>query len=137
MLLMQIVVTKGAYSDWQAAGLLASGAIAADYRVIVFAMNEAVWALRRDVIGTDTVLHSHFPEFQTKMAEGIALGKSEPWWKLLAELKHIGDLRIVACALVVEVLELTLDDLSDLVDEISGVAACAVTAQEADVTITL
>jgi peroxiredoxin family protein len=137
MPLMQIVVTKGAYSDWQTAGLLASGAIAADYRVIIVAMNEAVWALKRDLIGTDTALQSHFPEFQTKMAEGIALGKLEPWWKLLRELKHIGDLSVVACALVMEVLELTLDDLSDLVDEISGVAAFAVTAHEADVTITL
>jgi peroxiredoxin family protein len=134
---MQIIVKTGKYSDWQTAALLASGAIASDFAVTIFAMNEAVWALKKDLLGTDVALESHFKDFETKMVEAISVGKTEPWWKLLATLKDMGELRVVACALVIEVLELTIEDLSDLVDEISGVAAFAALAREADVTITV
>lgn len=137
MPLMQIVATKGRFSDWEAVALLASGAIAADYAVSIFAMNEAVWGLRKDLVGKDSSVRSSFQDYETKMNEAVMMGQVEPWWELLATLKHMGDLRLVVCALTTDVLELTQEDLMPLVDEISGVTAFAVTAGEADVTITM
>ncbi len=134
---MQIVVRGGSYSHWHAAALLASGAIAADFEVTVFALDEAVWALRKEAVGRDLALESHFKDFETKMGEAIGLGQVEPWWKLLRALKEMGHLRIEVCAQVVNVLELTREDLCDLVDDIVGVATFAANAARANVTVSV
>jgi peroxiredoxin family protein len=93
---MQIVVRSGSFSDWQAAALLACGAIASDFEVTVFALDEAVWSLRKEVVGKDTALRSHFQDFQTKMAEAIDVGHVEPWWALFRALKELGKLQVLA-----------------------------------------
>jgi peroxiredoxin family protein len=132
---MQIVVRGGGYSHWHAAALLASGAVAADFEVTIFALDEGVWALRKDVVGKDLALDSHFQDFETKMTEAVETGQVEPWWKLFQTLKDMGKLHVLVCSQVVDVLELTREDLSELVDDIVGMATFAAMAATADVTL--
>ena len=74
-MLMQILIKNGTYNDMMTAALIASGAVAVDIDVQIFAMNDAVWAFKKDVVGTDRVVSSQFPAFIEKMAEYRAVMK--------------------------------------------------------------
>ncbi|MHA2250095.1 MAG: DsrE/DsrF/DrsH-like family protein [Candidatus Kariarchaeaceae archaeon] len=134
---LSILIKSGTYNDFMTLALLASGAIASDFEVRIFAMNDAVWALRKDVIGTDVELHSHFPKYKEALKISVDDGKVMPWWSLLADLKDMGELTITACALVADVVGLHKEDFTDLVDEIAGVAAFAGDIEESDQVIVL
>ena len=134
---ISILIKSGDLSTFQTLALLASGFIASDFEVSVFAMNDAVSALTKDNVGKDLVINSNYPEFASKMADALNSGKAIPWWKLLADLKEFGELTITVCALVADVLDLEKDDFHELVDEIAGVANFAAEVDDSDFTITL
>lgn len=130
--LLSILVKSGTYNDMMTLALIASGAIASDFEVRIFAMNDAVWALRKDVVGTDTIVQSHYPEYSEKLSDALNEGKVIPWWELLADLKDFGDLTVTVCALVADVVELKEDDFHEIVDEVAGVANFAADIDESD-----
>ena len=134
---LSILIKSGTYNDFMTLALLISGAIAADFEIRVFAMNDAVWALKKDVIGTDTTLHSHFPGYTEALQSSVDEGKVIPLWKLLADMKDLGDLTITVCALVSDLVNLQQEDFTDLVDDIAGVANFAADIDESDQVIVL
>ena len=117
--------------------LIASGAIASDMEVKIFAMNDAVWALQRDRVGKDLQVKSNFPEFTDVLTQSMSEGKVTPWWDLLADLKELGDLTITVCALIADVAKLEENNFHDLVDDIAGVANFALDVDESDFVIAL
>lgn len=134
---LSILIKSGTYNDFMTMALIASGAVASDFEVRIFAMNDAVWALRKDMVGFDTVVHSNFPPYIDALADSIEDGKVAPWWELLNDLKEMGDLTITVCALVADVVGLEKDHFHELVDEIAGVANFAADLDESDHVITL
>jgi peroxiredoxin family protein len=117
--------------------LIASGAVAADMEVKIFAMNDAVWALRKDMVGTDTTVHSHYPSFASEITKSMSEGKIIPWWELMADLKEMGEITITACALVADVAMIEQDDFHELVDDIAGVANFAADIDDSDFVLSI
>ena len=134
---MSILVKSGTYNDFMTAALIASGAIASDFEVRMFCMNDAVWGLRKDVVGKDTLIQSHLPAYSEKLSDSLNEGKVVPWWDLLAQLKEFGDITITVCALVADVLELKKEDFHELVDEVAGVASFAADVDDSDSVVTV
>ena len=134
---LSILIKHGTYNDFMTLALIASGAIASDFEVRIFAMNDAVWALRKDVVGTDTVVVSHIPEYAERLSTALNDGKVIPWWELLEDLKEFGILTITVCGLVSDVLELSKDDFHSLVDEVAGVANFAADVEMSDNVISI
>lgn len=132
-----ILIKGGRYNDFMTLSLIASGAIAADMEVRVFAMNDAVWGLRKEIVGTDTVIHSHFDDFSSQLSDSLNSGKVAPWWELLADLKELGDLHITVCALVADIANINQEDFHELVDDIAGVANFALDMDDSDFVISL
>ena len=135
--IITVLIKSGTFNDFQTLALLTSGFVAADFEVRIFAMNDAVYALRKDQVGTDTIVRSHFPEFSDKFSDSLNDGKAIPWWKLLADLKEFGEVTINVCALVADVVGLEEDDFHELVDGIAGVANFAADVDDSDFTISL
>jgi len=134
---LSILIKKGTYNDFMTLALLASGAIANDMEVRIFAMNDAVWALKKENVGTDTIVVSHNNDYAHLLSDALNEGKIIPWWELLRDLKDFGDLTITVCGLVADVLELGKDDFHPLVDDIAGVASFAADVEESTNVITL
>jgi peroxiredoxin family protein len=137
MTVLSILVKNGTYNDFMTLSLIASGAVASDMEVRIFAMNDAVWALRKDVVGTDTTVHSHFPSFMGEITKSVSEGKIIPWWELLADLKEMGEMTITACALVADVAMIKKEDFHELVDEIAGVANFAADVDDSDFVLSI
>lgn len=134
---ISILLKSGSLTDFQTLALLTSGFVAADFSVSIFAMNDAVTALKKDNVGTDLAINSSFPEFSEKMADALNSGKAIPWWKLLADLKEFGDVTITVCALVADVLDLEKEHFHELVDEVAGVANFAAEVDDSDFTLSI
>ncbi len=85
------------------------------------------WAL--DAFRSDRIRKDHGvapeagPEGAAAMARIAERGAQQHWADLLAQAKTIGDVGIHACALSMDLLELSAADLDPLVDDVEGVAA--------------
>jgi len=134
---MSILLKSGSYTDFMTMSLIASGAIASDHEVRVFAMNDAVWALQQDRVGKDTEIHTNYSDFSEVISKSLTEGKVNHWWDLLKDLKEIGDLTITVCALVADLAKLEENNFHELVDDIAGVATFALDVDESDYVITI
>lgn len=132
-----ILIKNGTFNDFQTLALVTSGFIVSDFEVKIFAMNDAVYALKKDQVGTDTKVLSQFNEFSSKFSESVNSGKAIPWWKLLADLKELGEITITVCALVADIVGLEKEDFHELVDEVAGVANFAADVDDSDFVLTI
>lgn len=131
-----LVCDSGATDKLQTVALLASGAITSDYEVMIFFMHDAVYALKKDASPEPDVT-SVFPEVSEKVNQARKEGKLVHWKELLEDLKDLGELRIVACVQITEILGLEKDDLLPFVDDIAGVNTLAEEAMKADRVISI
>lgn len=131
-----LICDSGATDKLQTVALLTSGAITSDYEVMIFFMHDAVYALKKDAPSEPDVT-SVFPEVSEKVNQARNEGKLIHWKELLEDLKDLGDLRIVACVQITEVLGLEKDDLLPFVDDIAGVNTLAEEVMKADQVISI
>ena len=134
---LAILVKSGQFEILNNAALLASGAIANGNDVLMFFMLDAVWALQIDIIEKNRTVHSDFSAVKQKIEEQDKQGKLITWFQLLPDLKEIGDLKIIACGLMIDIFQLQKEQLADFVDDIAGVAFFTDYAMEADKVITV
>ena len=80
---------------------------------------------------------SVFPEVSNKVNQARNEGKLIHWKELLEDLKDLGELRIVACVQITEILGLKKDDLLPFVDDIAGVNTLAEEVMSADQVISI
>ena len=134
---LAILVRSGQFEILNNAALLASGAIANGNDVLMFFMHDAVWALQKTVIEKNRSIHSDFPLVKQNIEDQDKHGKLVTWFSLLPDLKELGDLKIIACGLMIDIFGLQKEQLADFVDDIAGVAFFTDYAMEADKVITL
>lgn len=119
---LSIVLFSGTDDKLQAAAVLAAGAAAMGRPVNVFVQYWALDAFRADRIRKD---HGAAPEAGVEGADAMRRHneKAQHWATTLAQAKEIGEVRIHACALSMDLLAVTAADLDPLIDGVEGVAA--------------
>jgi peroxiredoxin family protein len=121
---LSVVLFSGADDKLTAATVLVAGAAAMGRPVNLFLQFWALDAFRADRIRKD---HGVSAEAGPEGAEAMGRLSERPghqhWSELLAQARDLGDVRIHACALSMEMLDLTKEDLDPLVDGVEGVAA--------------
>ena len=132
-----LLVKSGSFDNMNTAALIASGAVANDHEVLMFFMHDAVWSLKKDVYQTNRNIHSVYPEVSEKIEQEDKNGKLQNWFMLLPQLKEIGEIKIVACGLMMDVFGLKKEELVDFVDEVAGVAYFTGEAANSDTIMTI
>ena len=132
-----LLVKSGSFENMNTAALIASGAVANDHEVLMFFMHDAVWTLKKDVYQTNRNIHSVYPEVSEKIEQEDKSGKLQNWFMLLPQLKEIGEIKIVACGLMMDVFGLKKEELVDFVDEVAGVAYFTGEAANSDTIMTI
>jgi peroxiredoxin family protein len=120
---LSLVLFSGTDDKLTAAAVLAVGAAAMGRKVNVLLQYWAVEAFGRDSIRKD---HGVAPEAGPEGASAIARGAERGqlhWADLFEQAKLVGEVDIQACALSMDLFEITRDDLDPLVDGVEGVAA--------------
>jgi peroxiredoxin family protein len=115
-----LVLFSGTDDKLNAAAVLMAGAAAMGRKVNVFLQYWALDAFRTDRITKD---HGVAPEAGPDGAELLQRHGGQHWSEILRQAKSIGDVKIHACSLSMEMFGITVDDLDPLVDDQTGVAS--------------
>ena len=119
---LSLILFSGTDDRLGAAAILATGAAAMGRTVNVFLQYWALDAFRKEKVAAD---HGAAVEAGSTGAALVRGGQSgdRHWSALFRQAKDIGDVKIHACALSMELFEIEKDDLDPLVDDVEGVAA--------------
>lgn len=115
-----LVLFSGTDDKLNAAAVLVAGAAAMGRKVNVFLQYWALDAFRADGIHKD---HGVAPEAGLEGAALMQRHGGQHWSEILRQAKDIGEVKIHACSLSMEMLDLEVEDLDPLVDDQEGVAS--------------
>jgi peroxiredoxin family protein len=121
---LSIALFSGTDDKLSAAALLAAGAAAVGRKVDILLQ---YWALDAFREGDLTKEHGLASEAGWEGAQAMRRlqeeGGRQHWSVVLAQAKELGDVRVHACSLSLDMLELTMDDLDPIVDDVEGITA--------------
>lgn len=132
---MSIVLFSGTVDKLMAASILATGAAAMGMEVDLFLTTWGIVAFRKDDYKTNTRLSSDYADYGPVMAEQMAAKRVPSWMENLRGAKEIGEVKISACSMTMELYDLHLEDLEPIVDEVTGVASFVERARESQITL--
>ena len=121
---LSIALFSGTDDKLSAAALLTAGAAALGRKVDILLQYWALDAFRAGRLAKD---HGLAPEAGLEGAQAMDRlrreGGGQHWGEVLAQAKQLGDVRIHACSLSMDMLGLTGEDLDPMVDDVEGVTA--------------
>jgi peroxiredoxin family protein len=121
---LSIALFSGTDDKLSAAALLAAGAAALGRKVDILLQ---YWALDAFRAGEPAKEHGLAPEAGWEGAQAMRRlqeeGGGQHWSAVLAQAKQLGEVRVHACSLSMDMLGLTTDDLDPMVDDVEGVTA--------------
>jgi peroxiredoxin family protein len=132
---MSIIVFSGTVDKLMAASILATGGAAMDMEVELFLTTWGLEAFRKDSYKTNTRVSKDFEEYRSVMMEQMLAKRVPSWMENLKGAKEIGDVKIYACSMTMELFDMKLSDLEPIVDEVTGVATFVERAKEGRVTL--
>lgn len=132
---MSIIVFSGTVDKLMAASILATGGAAMDMEVELFLTTWGLEAFRKDSYKTNTRVSKDFEEYGPVMMEQMLAKRVPSWMENLKGAKEIGDVKIYACSMTMELFDMKLIDLEPIVDEVTGVATFVERAKEGRVTL--
>jgi len=130
---LNVVLFSGTDDKLQAAAVLTAGAAALGKPVNLFLQYWALDAFRADRVELD---HGLAPEAGTdgrEAVDALRLAGQASWAETLRQAKELGGVSIQACSLSMDLLHLEQTDLSPLVDDVEGVTAFYLNADEGQI----
>ncbi len=132
---MSLIVFSGTVDKLLAASILATGATAMGLEVEVFLTTWGMMAFRKGDYKTNTRLSKDFEDYGPAMLEAMQTKKAPTWMDNLMGAKEIGELKVYACSMTMELFGIELSDLESIVDDVTGVAAFVERARESRITL--
>ena len=132
---MSIIVFSGTVDKLMAASILATGGAAMGLEVELFLTTWGLEAFRKDNYKTNMKVSKDFEEYAPVMMEQMMAKKVPSWMDNFKNAKEIGDVKIYACSMTMELFGMKLEDLEPIVDEVTGVATFVERAKDGKVTL--
>ena len=121
---MSIIVFSGTVDKLMAASILATGGAAMGLE-----------AFRKGNYKTNRKVSKDFEEYGPVMMEQMMAKKVPSWMENLTGAREIGEVKIYACSMTMELFDMKLEDLEPIVDEVTGVATFVERAKDGKVTL--
>ncbi len=132
---MALVVFSGTADKLTAVATLATGAAAMGMEVELFLTFWGLEALRKGAKERSPRITAEFEDYGPVMMELMQAKHVPHWLDTLRAAREIGDVRILACSATMELFDMKLDDLEDVVDEVTGVASFIDRAKDAEISM--
>lgn len=132
---MSVVLFSGTVDKLMAASILATGAAAMDMQVEIFLTTWGITAFRKGAYLTNTSVTKDFEEYGPTMMEAMQAKHAPTWMDNILAAREIGDVRIEACSMTMELYGMTLADLEPIVDDVTGVASFIERAKDSKITL--
>ena len=132
---MSIIVFSGTVDKLMAASILGTGGAAMGMEVEIFLTTWGLEAFRKDSYKTNMKVSSDFEEYAPIMMEQMMAKKVPSWMDNFTNAKEIGDVKIYACSMTMELFGMKLEDLEPIVEDVTGVATFVERAKEGKITL--
>ena len=132
---MSIIVFSGTVDKLMAASILTTGGAAMGLEVEVFLTTWGLEAFRKDNYKTNMKISKDFEEYGPVMMEQMMAKKVPSWMENFKNAREIGDVKIYACSMTMELFGMKLQDLEPIVDDVTGVAVFVERAKEGKITL--
>src|SRR5579859_2437372 len=132
---MSLIVFSGTVDKLMAASILATGAAAMGMEVEVFLTTWGLEGFRKDNYKTNMRVSKDFEDYAPIMMEQMMAKKVPSWMDTLKGAMEIGNVKIYACSMTMELFDMKLEDLEPIVTEVTGVATFVDRAKEGKQTL--
>jgi peroxiredoxin family protein len=132
---MSLVVFSGTADKLTAAVTLATGAAAMEMDVELFLTFWGLEAFKKDAKERPPRITAEFADYGPVMQELMQAKHVPHWLDTLRAAREIGNVRIFACSATMELFDMKLEDLEDVVDEVTGVATFIDRAKDAKISM--
>jgi len=132
---MSLIVFSGTVDKLMAASILTTGAAAMGMEVEVFLTTWGLEAFRKENYKTNMRVSKDFEDYGPVMMEQMMAKKVPSWMDNFKGAKEVGDVKIYACSMTLELFGMKLEDLEPIVDDVTGVATFVERAKEGRVTL--
>jgi peroxiredoxin family protein len=132
---MSIIVFSGTVDKLMAASILATGGAAMGLEVELFLTTWGLEAFRKGHYKTNRKVSKDFEEYGPVMMEQMMAKKVPSWMENLMGAKEVGEVKIYACSMTMELFDMKLSDLEPIVDEVTGVATFVERAKDGKITL--
>ncbi|MFP3130951.1 MAG: DsrE/DsrF/DrsH-like family protein [Nitrososphaeria archaeon] len=132
---LAIVVFSGTVDRLLAAAIIASGGVALGMDVELFLTFWGLNAFRKDSVNSNTRFSKDYEDMAPLMMEVMKNKNVPSWFEMLKKAKEIGNVKVHACAMTYDLLDMKKEDLADVVDDVIGVGEFISMAKDAKITL--
>jgi peroxiredoxin family protein len=132
---MSLIVFSGTVDKLMAASILATGGAAMGMEVELFLTTWGLEAFRKDNYKTNMRISKDFEDYAPVMMEQMIAKKVPSWMDNLKGAMEVGEVKILACSMTMELFDMKLEDLEPIVTEVTGVATLVERAKEGRITL--
>jgi len=132
---MSIIVFSGTVDKLMAASILATGGAAMGMEVELFLTTWGLEAFRKDAYKTNMKVSKDFEEYAPVMMEQMMAKKVPSWMENIKGAMEVGDVKIYACSMTMELFDMKLSDLEPIVTDVTGVATFVERAKDGRMTL--
>lgn len=124
-----IVLFSGTVDKVMASVIMAAGAAAMGKDVTVFLTFWGLMAFKKDAWKTNTRFSKDFEDYAASAMEAMQAKKVPHWMETLKDAMELGNIKIVACGMTMDLFGLKLEDLEPVVTDIAGVGGFVTEAE--------
>lgn len=132
---MAIILFSGTVDKLMAASILTAGGVAMGMEVELFLTNWGLQAFRKGDYQRNMKISSEYAEFAPAMMAAMQEKNVPSWMDSILQAKELGEVRVNACGMTMELFGMQKCDLEDIVDDVVGVAGFIGDAQDAKITL--
>jgi peroxiredoxin family protein len=132
---MSLVVFSGTTDKLTAVATLATGAAAMGMEVELFLTFWGLEAFKQGAKQQPPRITAEFADYGPVMMELMQAKQVPHWLDTLRAAREVGDVKVYACSATMELFGMKLEDLEDVVDEVTGVATFVDRAKDARISM--
>lgn len=120
---LSIVLFSGTVDKLMAASVITAGASAMGKHVTLFLTFWGLMAFKKGAPQTNMRFSKDFEDYAAAAAQAMQAKKVPHWLDTLRDAMEIGEVKVKACGLTMDLFDLKLADLEPLVSEVTGVGS--------------
>jgi peroxiredoxin family protein len=119
---LSIVLFSGTVDKLMAASVITAGAAAMGKQVTLFLTFWGLMAFKKGAPQANTRFSKDFEDYAAAATQAMQAKKVPHWLDTLRDAMDLGEVKVKACGLTMDLFDLKLADLEPLVSEVTGVA---------------
>ena len=132
---LSMVVFSGTVDRLYPVAIMASGAVAMGMEVEIFVTFYGLEAFRKGQPQQNQKMDVNYAEIAPRLASMMKAKNVPSWYSMLVQAKEMGNLKVHACSMTLDLMGLTKNDMDPIIDDVVGVGEFVSNAKEGEITL--